>query len=80
MRLVLHRTLSTLAVAGALALTSGGLGAAVAALDAKPLRAEVAPGSSTDGVTAKPLRAETTPDSASGLVLAKPLRAESTGG
>ncbi|GAA0492516.1 hypothetical protein Ade02nite_69200 [Paractinoplanes deccanensis] len=56
MKRSLRRTLTTLAVAGALAATGGGLGAA--ALHAKPLRAEVAPDAGAGHVLAKPLRAE----------------------
>jgi hypothetical protein len=59
MKSTLHRTLSAVAVAGAMAVSSGGIVAAAAALNAKPLRAEVAPdSSSTQQVLAKPLRAE----------------------
>ncbi|GID28701.1 hypothetical protein [Paractinoplanes brasiliensis] len=52
MKSALHRTLSTLAVVGALVATSGAVGAAAAAVNAKPLRAEIVQ------VVAKPLRAE----------------------
>ncbi|SNY55454.1 hypothetical protein [Paractinoplanes atraurantiacus] len=48
------RALSALAVTGALVVSLGGLGAAAAALNAKPLRAEFAPVQTV----AKPLRAE----------------------
>ncbi|MBM2615022.1 hypothetical protein JIG36_05545 [Actinoplanes sp. LDG1-06] len=58
MKSTLHRTLSALAVTGALVVTTGGIGAAVAALNAKPLRAEVVPASTNHEVLAKPLRAE----------------------
>ncbi|MEV4345158.1 hypothetical protein AB0J83_11845 [Actinoplanes sp. NPDC049596] len=54
MKTSIRRTLSALAVTGALVVTTGGLGAAAAALNAKPLRAEIAP----TQVVAKPLRAE----------------------
>ncbi|XVV15364.1 hypothetical protein ACQP2X_13775 [Actinoplanes sp. CA-131856] len=53
-----HRALSACAVAGALALTAGAIGAAAAALNAKPLRAELAPTAPADQIQAKPLRAE----------------------
>ncbi|WP_250036423.1 hypothetical protein [Paractinoplanes maris] len=56
MKSTLHRTVSALAVAGALVLSSGGI--AAAALQSKPLRAEVVPSSTTDQILAKPLRAE----------------------
>ncbi|MCO8274030.1 hypothetical protein M1L60_25860 [Actinoplanes sp. TRM 88003] len=55
MKLNVHRTISALAVAGALVVSSGGIVAAAAALNAKPLRAEFTP---TQQVQAKPLRAE----------------------
>ncbi|XVU20912.1 hypothetical protein ACQPZJ_26970 [Actinoplanes sp. CA-054009] len=54
MRRQFSRALSALAVTGALVVGAGGLGAAAAALNAKPLRAEVAPVETV----AKPLRAE----------------------
>ncbi|MBL7252967.1 hypothetical protein [Paractinoplanes lichenicola] len=71
MRSTFHRTLSTVAVAGALVATTGVIGVAAAALNAKPLRAELVPGSSSSTVEAKPLRAEKAPHA-----LFKPLRAE----
>lgn len=55
MRSTVHRTLSTLAVTGALVLTGAGVTAVTAAVHAKPLRAEV---TTTDHNLAKPLRAE----------------------
>lgn len=57
MKSTLSRTLSALVVAAALVVATGAVGAA-AALNAKPLRAELTPDSATVQVVAKPLRAE----------------------